>query len=71
METRPIGAQMVERVESGERQELIALFEFECRDTGDDILISKRAERHFSLLPYAQITSVVRPTLLYIWRFWS
>jgi hypothetical protein len=48
---------MVERVESGQRQELVVLFEFECRDTGDDIVIRKRAERHFLLLPYTRITS--------------
>jgi hypothetical protein len=53
---RAIGAQSIKRPVGDDTLDLLALFEFECQDTGDDIIISKRAERHFQLLPYREIT---------------
>lgn len=57
MTARAIGAQMMEYKEGGKVFERIVLFEFECDDTDDDVLITKVAERHFALLPFTQITS--------------
>jgi hypothetical protein len=53
---KAIGAQMLKTKVEGEKYDLLALFEFECQDTLDDLVISKRAERHFLLLPYTKIT---------------
>jgi hypothetical protein len=52
---RALGAQTLTTKEGAERFDLLALFEFESRDTGDDVIICKRAERHFCLLPYEKI----------------
>ena len=53
---RALGAQTLTREDGGEKYDLLALFEFESQDTGDDVIISKRAERHFRLLPYEKIS---------------
>ena len=57
MTARAIGAQMMEYNDGGKDFERIVLFEFECDDTDDDVLIKKVAERHFALLPFTEITS--------------
>lgn len=36
--------------------DLLALIEFECQDTNEDVIIRKRAERHFLLQPFSKIT---------------
>jgi hypothetical protein len=56
MQPRAIGAQMMKYKEDGESYDRIVLFEFKCEDTGDDVRISKAAERHFVLLPHTKIT---------------
>jgi len=53
---RAIGAQMLEKEYEGQKYDLLALFEFECQDMPDDVIISKRAERHFLLLPFQSIS---------------
>ena len=53
---RAIGAQMIKTNMGEEKYDLLAVFEFECEDTGDDVIISKRAERHFLLLPFKEIS---------------
>jgi hypothetical protein len=47
---------MMKYKEDGESYDRIVLFEFKCEDTGDDVRISKAAERHFVLLPHTKIT---------------
>jgi hypothetical protein len=37
--------------------DLLALIEFECKGIGEDVLIKKRVERHFSLQPFENITN--------------
>lgn len=49
---RAIGAQQFDT----RNPDLLALFEFECQDVGDDVIIRKRAERHFLLRPFDKIT---------------
>lgn len=53
---KAIGAQMLEKEFEGSKYDLLALYEFECEDTADDVIISKRVERHFLLLPFQKIT---------------
>jgi hypothetical protein len=57
MEPRLLGAQMMKHRESNNVFDKIVMFEFECRDELDDVIIRKIAERHFLLLPYGEITS--------------
>ena len=53
---RALATQMVMRMIDGENTEVIAMFEFGCQDTDDDVIISKLNERHFALLPSGRIT---------------
>ena len=55
MRARPLGAQLMQHTENGQKYEKIVIFEFECQDTGDDVLIKKLNERHFVLLPHSAI----------------
>lgn len=57
MQPRAIGAQMMNYKEDGASYDRIVLFEFKCQDTGDDVRITKAAERHFVLLPYTKISA--------------
>lgn len=57
MQPRAIGAQMSKYKEDGDFFDRIVLFEFKCEDTGDDVRITKAAERHFVLLPHTRITT--------------
>jgi hypothetical protein len=57
MQPRAIGAQMMKYKEGEEFYDRIVLFEFKCEDTGDDVRITKAAERHFVLLPHTKITA--------------
>jgi hypothetical protein len=57
MQPRAIGAQMMKYEEEGEHYDRIVLFEFKCEDTGEDVRITKAAERHFVLLPHTKITA--------------
>jgi hypothetical protein len=56
MKPRPLGAQLVRLKEDGREVEKIVIFEFECHDTGDDVIIKKLNERHFVLLPHTAIS---------------
>jgi|SRR6266850_1211058 len=53
---RAIAAQMLNTEYEGQKYDLLALFEFECQETKDDLIITKRSERHFLLLPFRGIT---------------
>ena len=57
LRARPLGAQLLKHEENGHIYDKIVLFEFECRDERDDVIIRKRAERHFVLLPHTEITA--------------
>lgn len=54
---RALGAQLLKHHEDGKVFDKIVLFEFECRDEPNDVIIRKRAERHFVLLPHGEITA--------------
>jgi hypothetical protein len=54
---RALGAQLLKHEEGGKVFDKIVLFEFECRDEPNDVIIRKRAERHFVLLPHGEITA--------------
>lgn len=57
MQPRAIGAQMARHREGGAMYDKIVLFEFKCVDDGNDVRITKAAERHFVLLPHSMITA--------------
>jgi hypothetical protein len=57
MQARALGAQLMKHREGERTFDKIVMFEFECRDQPDDVIISKIGERHFVLLPYGEITS--------------
>jgi hypothetical protein len=57
MSARALGAQLFTIKEGDRTLEKIVIFEFECKDTGDDVLIRKLSERHFLLLPHSEITT--------------
>ena len=57
MRPRLLGAQMMKHREDSKHFDKIVMFEFECRDEPDDVIIRKMAERHFLLLPHDEITS--------------
>jgi hypothetical protein len=57
MRARALGAQMMKHKEGGRIFDKVVMFEFECRDEADDVVIRKIAERHFVLLPHAEINS--------------
>ncbi len=57
MRPRPLGAQLMSHKEDGRTYDKIVIFEFECRDEPDDVVIRKVSERHFVLLPHSQITA--------------
>ena len=52
---RPLAAQLVKRTIDGEEVEAIAMFEFGCTVSDDDVTITKLNERHFALLPASQV----------------
>lgn len=52
---KPIAATMTKEVIDGIEYDLMTLMEFESQETEDDIIIKKRAERHFLLLPWKKI----------------
>jgi len=55
MRSRALGAQMMMHKENGRSFDKIVIFEFECRDEPNDVIIRKIAERHFVLLPHSEI----------------
>jgi len=57
MRARALGAQMMKYNEGGRTFDKVVMFEFECRDEPDDVVIRKIAERHFVLLPHNEISS--------------
>lgn len=57
MRPRALGAQLMTHEDGGRTFDKIVVFEFECRDEPDDVLINKIAERHFVLLPHEEITA--------------
>lgn len=56
MRPRALGAQLMTYEEGGRSFDRIVIFEFECRDEEDDVIIRKMAERHFVLLPHREIS---------------
>jgi 7,8-dihydro-6-hydroxymethylpterin-pyrophosphokinase len=48
---------MMKHKEGDRTFDKVVMFEFECRDEPDDVIIRKIAERHFVLLPHTDITS--------------
>lgn len=52
---KPIAATMKKQKIEGVEYDLMTLMEFESHETEDDIIIKKRAERHFLLLPWRKI----------------
>jgi len=57
LKARPLGAQLMKHREGARTYDKIVIFEFECRDETDDVVIRKIAERHFVLLPYPEISA--------------
>lgn len=53
---RALAAHMVKRTIDGLETEVIAMFEFACQLTDNDVIINKLNERHFALLPSERIT---------------